>query len=117
MYTSDYQASGWNLRSIYEGIQPDLLESEAFFIAFARERNLDGHKIMCVLTPVKNEKITVSYEHEGLSQSHSVLIVRNTDMIGMKVNDSLRIDGKLYEITSVSNPSGDIIRMELECTE
>lgn len=107
-------SQGWNIRAIYEADQPDLLETEAFFMAFARMHNLDGHKIMCVLSPVKNE---MDREHEGVYASRSVLIVSSDEMQGIKVNDSLRIDGKLYAIAGVSRPAGDIVRVVLEGTE
>ena len=102
-----------DIRSIFEDLQPDLLELEAFLIAFGRMHNIDGHSIMCVLTQAKSQAISASYEHEGVYENTSVLLVRDTDMQGMRINDTLRIDGKLYVIMSVSRPSGDIIKLEL----
>ena len=110
-------SQGWNIRAIYEGEQSDLLETEAFFMAFSRMHNLDGHKVMCVLAPVKNEALKSSYEHEGVFSTHSVLIVSSDEVQGMKVNDSLRVDGGLYVIAGVSRPSGDIVRIVLEGAE
>ena len=108
---------GWNIRAIYEDMQPDLLESEAFFIAFARMHNLDGHNIMCILTPKKHQQITSSYEHEGVTRTQSVLLVSSDDVQGMSVNDTLRVDGHLFVIDEVSRPSGDIIRMVLSSND
>lgn len=113
MYISDYQASGWNLRSIYEDTQPDLLESEAFFIAFGRIHNLDGHKVMCVLAPQKQQPVKSLYDRPGLLETQSVLIVDSADVQGFRCGDSIRIDGQLYVISGVSNPSGGIVRVML----
>ena len=117
MYITDYKDKGWNIRSTYEDFQPDLLETEAFFMAFAKIHNLDGHKIMCVLTPVKHQKLTQSYEHEGVTHSQSVLIVSSSDVKGFKINDTLRIDNRLFVIDEVSRPAGDIVRLVLSSND
>ena len=102
---------GWDIRSIYEPItQNDLLETEAFFMAFARIHNIDGHEVMSIFTKAK----TQPGSHDGVINQVSILIVSDRDMQGMQINDRLRIDGNLYVITGISRPSGDIVRIELE---
>ena len=106
--------AGWNVRGIYEGHQPDILETEAFFMAFGRIRNIDGHKIMCVMTPAKEQAQT---EYDGIHRTNSVLLVSWDDMRGMTVNDTLRVDGHLFVINEVSRPAGDIVRLSLTSNE
>lgn len=102
---------GWDIRSIYEPLtQNDLLEAEAFFMAFARVHNIDGHEVMSIFTKAK----TQPGSHDGVLTQNSILVVSDRDMQGMQVNDSLRIDGNLYVITGISRPSGDIVRIEIE---
>lgn len=107
------RTDGWNIRSIYEDKESDLLEAEAFYIAFARIHNLDGHHILSVLTPVKRAKAN----SEGILTNNTVLIVKDSDMEGITLNTSIRVDGKLYVISAVTRPCGDIVRIELEGNE
>ena len=101
---------GWNIRSIYEGGAPDKLESTAFLMAFGKIRNIDGHSIMCVMTPAKYQELT---NYDGTHEIRSVLIVSADDVKGMRISDSLRIDGQIYMLSGLSRPSGDIVRLEL----
>ena len=102
---------GWDIRAIYEPLtQHDIMETEAFFMAFAKLHNIDGHKVMSVLAKARHQPLP----QDGMSRKVSILIVSDTDMQGMRISDSLRVDGDLFTITGISHPCGDIVRLELE---
>lgn len=104
---------GWDVRSIYESPKTDLMESEAFYLAFARLHNIDGHHVLCIMTPAKYH-----YQRaDGITTRQTILIVRDSELEGVSLNTSLRIDGRLYVISGITRPCGDIVRIELEGNE
>lgn len=111
--------SDWNIRQLYEQPPPDLMEAEAFFAAFARFHDIEGHSINCILTKSKRQPLAFYSNSErngidGLSMFTSVLLVRESDLAGAEQGASLKIDGTFYKIMSISRPISDIIRMDLE---
>ena len=110
---------GWDTRALYEQPPSDLLEAEAFFSAFARFHDIDGHTVECIYTKAKRQPVNITGGRDregidGISSVLSVLIVRAEDMSGIEQGGSLRIDGTHCRIMRVSNPVSGLIRMELE---
>ena len=101
------------MRQIYEAdFNPDDLEAEAFFAAFGKHHDLDGHNIECVITPPKHEK--ASSFNDGVHRVTHIIIVRETDARGFKVGGGLCVDGTDYRIAGLSKPLSNIFRLELE---
>ena len=111
---------GWDTRALYEQPPADLLEAEAFFSAFAKFHDIDGHSIECIYTKAKHQPVSVSRSGDregidGISSVMSVLIVRDDEgLAGVEQGGSLRIEGTHCRIMSVSRPVAGLIRMELE---
>lgn len=70
---------------------------------FARYHNLDGKKILAVLTGnVKNKAVNLasSKDKEGYAKSSGIVFFRACDIKGvMKAGASLTLDGELYTIS------------------
>ncbi len=102
---------------MYDKPNPDPLESSAFFSAFAQFHDINGHRVECILTRPKYQKLRVSFINgelgSGLSGVDAVLIVRLAEMSGMRQGESLRVDGQVYTIQGISYPLPDIARIEL----
>ena len=109
--------NGWDIKKLYETPNAEDLESLAFFSAFAQFHDINGHRIECILTKPKYQKLRVSLSagemSSGLSGVDAVLIVRLEDMSGMRQGESLKVDGQLYTISGISWPLHDIARIEL----
>ena len=107
----------WNINKIYETPSPDLLDAHAFFNAFAAFHDINGHRIECILTKPKYQKPVVNIfsqnDTPGIIQVNAVLIVKLSDMSGMRQGESLKIDGQLYQISAISYPLNDTARIEL----
>lgn len=108
-----------NLRALYEIPPPELLEAEAFFSAFSKLHDIDGHSIDCIFTKAKRQPLAFfsnanRNDINGLSVFTCVLIVRDSDLAGVEQGATLRIEGTYYRIMTVSKPISGIIRMELE---
>lgn len=106
---------GWDLRSIYEVPITDLMEAEAFFAAFGRVHIINGHKVRCVLTNGRGSAARMLDSQTGavVSEYDSVLFLRVREVSGVSVNDSLKIDGRIYRIVGVSRVLEDMLRVEL----
>ena len=111
---------GWDIRRIYELPPDDLMESEAFFSAFGKYRDINGHRLEAITTRPKSSLITstfTSQEHEGLNLADTVLIMRTADVSGITAGESLRLDGKLYRVLTVSYPLKSVVRLDLQGVE
>ena len=108
---------GWNIGKLYETPNPEPLEQAAFFSAFARFHDINGHRVECIMTRPKYQHLRVSLSDgvlsPGLSGVDAVLIVRLADMSGMHQGESLKVDGQVYVIQSIKYPLHDIARIEL----
>ena len=114
------QCKGWEIRSIYEVPLEDVLKAEPFFRAFGQVHDINGHTLEVIVTRPKSTLITnafTSREHEGLSQIDRVLILHSSDISGITAGESLRLDGKLYRIASVSTPIRQVVRLDLQGIE
>ena len=110
-------SNSWGIRKIYDKPNPERMESAGFFEAFAQIHDINGHKIECVLTRPKYQKLRVNLSGgelgSGLSGVDAVLVVRLSDMSGMHQGESLKVDGQVYVIQSIKYPLHDIARLEL----
>lgn len=100
---------------IYDGQIP-LIPTEAIIdvSAFARIHVIEGENIMCVLASDRQKRFANALTEETLlSVTHKVLYVSQGDMSGMRILESLKVDGQLYRITGIQE-YGDIVRIELE---
>lgn len=117
MAGAEERSVGWTVRQIYDKPNPDHIESDAFFSAFACFHDINGHRVECVMTRPKYQKLRVSLSGgelgSGLSGVDAVLVVRLSEMSGMRQGESLKVDGTLYTINAISYPIHDIARMEL----
>lgn len=113
-----YDFPGWDIRKLYDKPNPDHLESLAFFVAFAQYHDINGHRIECIMTRPKYQKLKVSLSGgelgSGVSGVDAVLIVKLSDMSGMRQGESLKVDGQIYTISGISWPLHDIARLELQ---
>ena len=109
--------AGWDIKKLYETPNAEDLESLAFFSAFAHFHDINGHRIECILTKPKYSKPVVNVfsqnDTPGIVQVNAILIVRLSDMSGMRQGESLKVDGQLYSISAISYPLHDIARLEL----
>ncbi len=107
----------WNIKSIYDTPSPDRLNSLSFFSAFAAFHTINSHRLECILTKPKYSKSAVNISTQSdssiISQVSAVLIVRLSDMSGMRQGESLKVDGQIYTISAISYPLHDIARIEL----
>ena len=108
--------SDWDIRSIYELPPDDFLEAGAFWEAFGRERDINGHKLLTIQTPPKISMMTsrFSSEHEGLDLADTVLILRTRDVHGITPGENIRVDAQLYRVLKVSSPVREVIRLDLQ---
>ncbi len=109
--------AGWSVRKIYDKPNPEHMDSEGFFREFGSFHDINGHRIECILTRPKYQKLRVSLSNgalgSGLSGVEAVLIVSLVDMSGMRQGESLRVDGQIYVISAISYPLNGIARLEL----
>ena len=117
MASPEERSLGWDFRKIYDAPNPDHLDSIAFFSAFAAFHDINAHRIECILSKPKYQKMRVTLSNgemsSGISGVDAVLIVRLSDISGMRQGESLKIDGQLYTISAISYPLHDIARLEL----
>ena len=109
--------AGWGIRKLYETPNAEHLESAAFFASFSEFHDINGHRIECIMTRPKYQKLRVTLASgelsSGLSGVDAVLVVRLADMSGMRQGESLKVDGQLYTISAIRYPLHDIARLEL----
>ena len=107
----------WNINKLYDAPNPDHLDSIAFFSAFAAFHDINAHRIECILTKPKYSKPAVNIfsqsDTPGITSVNAILIVRLSDMSGMRQGESLKVDGQIYTISGISYPLHDIARLEL----
>lgn len=105
----------WNFRQLYEQPPADLLEAEAFFAAFAKFHDVEGHRVECILTKTadKSVKVYSSESMDGVTASSSVLFLRD-DVSGLEQGAAIKVDGTVYKIIRVSRPILGLTRVELE---
>ena len=105
----------WNFRQLYEQLPADLLEAEAFFSAFAKFHDVEGHRVECILTKAHDQAVKVysSESMDGVTASSSVLFLRD-DVSGLEQGAALKVDGTVYKIIRVSRPILGLTRVELE---
>lgn len=107
--------TGWQLRSIFETPEADVIDGESFFYAFGRPRVINGNEIQCILTPPKQSPAAyTTNSDEGIHRTRAVLIARSNELHGAKQGGSLNVDGTDYLILTVSRPIFNVIRLELE---
>ena len=109
--------SNWDIRSIYELPADDLMESEAFFSAFGKYSDVNGHHLEVIRTRPKSAVMTSLPEQDSLNLADTVLVMRTADVSGITAGESLRLDGKLYRILSVSYPLKSVVRLDLQGVE
>ena len=113
-YHQERNLTGWNLRAIFEDSEPDYMEAEAFFAAFGKYRDINGHKVHCILTAPKHSAVSYGNEDMGVHSISAILFVRKQDVSGLRKGASLCIDGTDYLIAGISSPLREITRLELE---
>ena len=114
-YPEERNLTGWNLRAIFEDDEPDFMEAEAFFAAFGKYRDINGHKVHCILTAPKHSAVSAYINEDmGVHSISAILFVRKQDVSGLRKGASLRIDGTDYLIAGISSPLREITRIELE---
>ena len=106
-----------DVRSIYELPPDDLMESVAFFSAFGKYRDINGHNLEAISTRPKSAILHTLPETDALNLADTVLILRSADISGITPGESLRLDGKLYRIISVSSPIKAVTRLDLQGVE
>ncbi len=113
----DTSPTSWDFRRLYDKPNPEPMEQAAFFTAFAKFHDINGHRVECILTRPKYQHLRVTFSggelSSGLSGVDAVLLVRLGDMSGMRQGESLKVDGQVYVIQGISYPLDGIARIEL----
>ena len=107
----------WDVRSIYELPRDDLLECETFFTTFGKVHDINGHKLETIKTRPKYSVMSQRMDHEGLNLADTVLIMHTSDIQGITAGESLRVDGELFRILTVSYPIHGVVRLDLQGVE
>ena len=110
----------WEVRKIYELPPDDLMEVEAFFIAFGKYLDINGHNLEVIKTRPKSALVSSAFsnnEHEGLNLADTVLIMRSSDVSGITPGESIRVDGQLFRVLTVSAPLKAVVRLDLQGIE
>lgn len=107
----------WEILKLYDKPNPEHLDAGAFFAAFAAFHDINGHRIECIMTRPKYQKLRVTLSggemSSGLSGVDAVLFVKLSDMSGMRQGESLKVDGQVYTISAISWPLDGTARIEL----
>ena len=102
----------------------DLDDSAVWFNSseFARFHDLDGEKVLSILTsdtrsqPL-NIKIGDGAYSEGVSKSREILLCRAQEISGLNAEQPLRVDGKLYTISEARLIQDQVWRIVLEAND
>ena len=102
----------------------DLDDSAVWFNSseFARFHDLDGEKVLSILTsdtrsqPL-NIKIGDGAYSEGVSKSRLILLCRAQEISGLNAEQPLRVDGKLYTISEARLIQDQVWRIVLEAND
>lgn len=111
------QCDDWETRRIYELPPNDLLDCEAFFSAFGRRVDVNGHNVEAIKTRPKSALLHAIKGIDGLDLADTVLILRSSDIAGVTPGESIRVEGALFRIISVSNPIRSVTRLDLQGVE
>lgn len=65
---------------------------------FARYHDINGHKILSVLTSNTHSQKFFLNNIEGVSRSQVVLFVKCADVLDFNADEPLRVDGKLFTV-------------------
>ena len=109
--------SDWDIRSIYELPRDDILECEEFFRSFGKMRDINGHILETIKTRPKYSVMSQRMDHEGLNSTDTVLILHTKDIQGITAGESIRVDGQLFRILTVSYPIHGVVRLDLQGVE
>ena len=104
--------------SVIGSIHDDILSHECFFDdhAFARIHDVNGHKILGILTRVKNSRV---YDSQTgiLSRNECLFLCRASDVRDIQVNQILRINGRAYYVSESEKVQGVYLRCILRVNE
>ena len=107
-------------KSIIESIRDDVMNHECFFDdnLFARWYDVDGHKILGVLT---NSRAIREYNGQSdigtIGRQVLVFMCRASDISYVKENQVIRINGKNYYVTEARKIQDVYWRIELTVNE
>lgn len=114
------QCDDWDTRRIYELPPSELLGDAPFFAAFGQFHDINGHTLEVIRTRPKSALLTASLQgtgQEGLTLADTVLIMKTADVQGITAGESLRLDGQLYRVLTVSYPLRSVVRLDLQGIE
>ncbi|MBQ3396223.1 MAG: hypothetical protein IJG34_11315 [Synergistaceae bacterium] len=104
--------------SLIGSIHDDMLSHECFFDmnAFARMHDVNGHKILGILTRVKYSRV---YDSQTgiLSRNECMFLCRVSDVRDIQVNQVLRINGRAYYVSESEKVQGVYWRVNLRVNE
>lgn len=81
---------------------------------FARPHNIDGKKILSVLTSNKRANKIAIPDGNSLNDSEMVLFVKKKDVKNVIANQSVKIDGKIYLIKDAQDIQGVMWKIFLQ---
>lgn len=114
-YPEERNLTGWNLRAIFDEPEPDYMEAEAFFSPFGKYRDINNHRVHCILTSPKHSTLSVYTDStDGVHRITAILFVRKSDVSGIRQGASLCVDGTDYIVAGASSPLNEVTRIELE---
>ena len=109
----------WEIRQIYDVPSEDILEFSPFVASFGQSLNINGHELLGVMTRPKSSLLAplTQADHEGLTVADRVLFLSSQDIVGVSAGESIRVNGKLYKVLSVTRPIDEAIRLDLQGIE
>ena len=105
-------------------VEQDLEDGAAWFNSdeFGKYHDIDGKKVLSVFTADRRGqtiaiKLNTNENTEGVVKSRGILFVRADEIDGVKADQSLRLDGRLYYVAEARILQGCVWRIVLEANE
>lgn len=105
-------------KSVRRSIHEDVKNYECFFDseAFAEVLNINGRKVLGILTQSKHSRVYDSLSGV-LMNSGMVMFLRASEVAGVNVNEVLKVNGKSYLVRDARVLGDSVWRIELGAYE
>jgi len=105
-----------------EQVGHDLEDGAAWFNLdeFGKHHDIEGKKVLAVLTgDMREQTITVNSREStvGIAKSRGILFVRADEISGIKAEQILRLDARLYTVAEARILQDSVWRIVLEANE
>ena len=106
----------WEIREIYESSQSHegaWVNPEIYSQSFPQEHVIEGHCVKCIFARPKHVEYVRGADGVNAGRIEGILLVEAREMSGLRRGESLRVDGQVYRVTSLSEPVPGLWRAEL----